>query len=93
MKFSFTRYPIDIILCMVWSILLLPVVLLDINETLQDVLSLPFLLFIPGYTLIFVLFPSRKTDRGIDFIERIALSFGMSIVVALIGLGLNYTPW
>jgi len=31
---------------------------------------------------------------GLDGIERIALSFGMSIAVtALIGLGLNYTPW
>jgi uncharacterized membrane protein len=31
---------------------------------------------------------------GVDGIERVALSFGMSIAVtALIGLGLNYTPW
>ena len=33
-------------------------------------------------------------SSGMDGIERIALSFGMSIAVtALIGLGLNYTPW
>lgn len=32
--------------------------------------------------------------RGIDYIERIALSFGLSIAtVPLLGLGLNYTPW
>ncbi len=32
--------------------------------------------------------------RGMDDIERVALSFGMSIAItALIGLGLNYTPW
>lgn len=32
--------------------------------------------------------------QEMDVIERIALSFGMSIAVtALIGLGLNYTPW
>ena len=44
--------------------------------------------------LIFALFPTKKTDRGIDIVERIALSFGLSIaVVPLIGLGLNYTPW
>jgi uncharacterized membrane protein len=42
----------------------------------------------------FCLFPTKKTDRGIDVIERVALSFGLSIaVVPLIGLGLNYTPW
>lgn len=33
-------------------------------------------------------------DRGIDGIERVALSFGLSIaVVPLIGLVLNFTPW
>ncbi|WP_340099009.1 DUF1616 domain-containing protein [Salinibaculum salinum] len=33
-------------------------------------------------------------DRGIDGIERVALSFGLSIaIVPLIGLILNFTPW
>lgn len=33
-------------------------------------------------------------DRGIDGIERLALSFGLSIaIVPLIGLVLNFTPW
>jgi uncharacterized membrane protein len=37
------------------------------------------------------LFPKKE---GMDGIEKIALSFGMSLAVtALIGLGLNYTPW
>lgn len=54
-------------------------------------LTLPFLLFIPGYVLVVALFP-RKTE--IDGIERIALSFGASIVtVPLIGFILNYTHW
>lgn len=34
------------------------------------------------------------TERGIDGIERVALSFGLSIaIVPLIGLVLNFTPW
>lgn len=60
-------------------------------EKIRTVLGLLFILFFPGYSLIAALFP-RKED--IDGIERLALSFGLSIaVVPLIGLGLNYTPW
>lgn len=54
-------------------------------------LGLAVVLFVPGYVLIAALFP-KKND--LDGIERLALSFGLSIaVVPLIGLGLNYTPW
>ncbi|MFC7133620.1 MULTISPECIES: DUF1616 domain-containing protein [Salinibaculum] len=35
-----------------------------------------------------------RRERGIDGIERVALSFGLSIaIVPLIGLILNFTPW
>ena len=55
------------------------------------ILGLPFLLFFPGYTLVAALFVKKD---GMDGIERIALSAGMSIaIVGLIGFGLNYTPW
>ena len=94
MKISFDKYPVDIILCMLYSLILLPMFLLDIGGILRIVLGLPFILFIPGYLLIFVLFPARKTDEGINVIERIALSFGISMaVVALIIFALNYTSW
>jgi len=87
-------YPLDILLCLLTSLLLLPLVFLNIDSTFRLILGLPFLLFIPGYVLVFALFPARKTDRGIDALERIVLSFGLSIaVVPLIGLLLNYTPW
>ncbi|MCL0078841.1 DUF1616 domain-containing protein [Dehalococcoidia bacterium] len=61
------------------------------NQALRIILGLPFILFFPGYTLIAALFPKKS---GLDAIERVALSFGLSIaVVPLIGLVLNYTPW
>ena len=60
-------------------------------QGLRVALGLPFILFFPGYVLIAALFPGKSDLSGI---ERVALSFGLSIaVVPLIGLGLNYTPW
>ncbi|ETA66754.1 MAG: hypothetical protein PWQ51_2395 [Methanolobus sp.] len=61
------------------------------DSPIRTVLGLPMVLFLPGYALIAALFPGKD---DLDGIERIALSFGLSIaVVPLIGLGLNYTPW
>lgn len=58
---------------------------------LRVALGLAFVLFFPGYTLIAALFPRKG---GLGGIERVALSFGLSIaVVPLMGLALNYTPW
>ena len=38
--------------------------------------------------------PTPRESGGIDGIERVALSFGLSIaIVPLIGLVLNFTPW
>lgn len=59
--------------------------------TVRIALGLLFVLFFPGYMLLSALFPRRGDLGGI---ERVALSFGLSIaVVPLIGLILNYTPW
>lgn len=76
---------------------------------LQVVLALPPMLFVPGYVLLAALFPEAgeqsstapatdgngtETRQGIDGIERVVLSFGLSIaVVPLIVLTLNFTPW
>lgn len=73
------------------SLVLILIITLADFQTLRVILGLPFVLFFPGYTLIAALFP-RSDD--LDGIERVALSFGLSIaVVPLIGLALNYTPW
>lgn len=87
------RPPADLIAAVVWTALTIIAVYLPIvNQTpLRVILGLPLVLFIPGYVLIAALFP-RADD--LDWIERIALSFGLSIAVTpLIGLALNYTPW
>jgi uncharacterized membrane protein len=83
----------DLVLSAIWIAAAIVFIYLPVlNETpIRIVLALPVVLFIPGYSLIAALFPNKS---DIDLLERIALSFGLSIaVVPLIGLGLNYTPW
>jgi len=95
MNISSDRYPIDIIIQFFLSIILIPIIIFDINDVLRIIIGLPILLFIPGYMIIFLLFPSKKTKTsGIDYVERFAWSFALSIaIIPIIGIGLNYTPW
>jgi uncharacterized membrane protein len=72
-------------------IVLAVVIILSTANILRIILGIPFVLFFPGYTLVLALFPRKE---GLSGIERVALSFGLSIaVIPLIGLILNYTPW
>jgi uncharacterized membrane protein len=93
MKISFNRVPMDILFFMFCTIILLIIVMLNVDGYIRIIIGLPFIFFIPGYILIFALFPKRK-EKSIDILERIALSIGLSIaIVPLIGLALNYTSW
>jgi len=57
---------------------------------LRYVLGVPFVLYLPGYSLTMVLFEKRK----LEVLERIALSMTFSMVLASItGIMLNYSPW
>jgi uncharacterized membrane protein len=67
---------------------------------IRQVLGVIFVLFLPGYAFIKLLFPSKMpivfqtNTETMDNIERIALSIGMSLaIVPMVGLVLNYTPW
>ncbi len=85
--------PSDIFIVIVFTLLTVIFIVFPplSNTWIRTVLGLPMVLFFPGYALIAALFP-KKDD--LDGIERVALSFGLSIaVVPLLGLGLNYTPW
>jgi len=87
------HFPKDLALVIILVLLTIPFVLIPpLSETpIRIILSLPLVLFLSGYTLIATLFP-RKDD--LDAIERIALSFGLSIAITpLLGLALNYTPF
>jgi len=85
--------PPDLILILLWlAVAIITIYLPLLNATpVRYVFALPVVLFIPGYCLIAALFPK---EGEIDLIERIALSFGLSIaIVPLIGLVLNFTTW
>jgi uncharacterized membrane protein len=88
-----TQAPADLLMAVALVILTL---IFTLAPQLSDLwvrvpVGLIMVLFLPGYALIAALFPR---DDDLDGIERVALSFGLSIaVVPLIGLGLNYTPW
>ncbi len=91
MRIEIRERPWDLVAVIVLASLLLGVVLIAQTGALRVVLGLAFILFLPGYVIVSALFPKAE---DLDTIERIALSFGISIaVVPLIGLLLNYTPW
>ena len=87
------HFPADLALVTVWLVASIAAIYLPfLSETpIRIVLALPAVLFIPGYCFIAAFFPK---DDDIGLIERIMLSFGLSIaIVSLIGFGLNFTPW
>ncbi|MFZ3113802.1 DUF1616 domain-containing protein [Methanothrix sp.] len=92
MERNLEQLPADLLAAVVLALAVLLFTLTPLSGLfLRIPIGLLMVLFVPGYVLIAALFP-RKGD--LDGIERIALSFGLSIaVVPLIGLGLNYTPW
>lgn len=63
-----------------------------LNQTpVRIFLGLPSVLFLPGYSLITILFPRMNDLSGI---ERIAFSLILSLaIVPLLGLILNFTPF
>lgn len=85
------RLPNELLLINALTILLIIIITFTSPNVLRIILGLPFVLFFPGYTFIAALFPSRD---ALGSIERVALSFGLSIIVVpLIVFILNYTPW
>lgn len=94
MHLTYSKYPITVIFCIIWSIIGALLIYLGIEGILRIIIGLPIIFFIPGYVVLYALFPTKKIKKGIDNVERIALSLGLSIaIVPLIGIILNYTPW
>jgi len=89
LRIKIKERPWDLLIVVLLNTLLILAVALTPDSIWRTILGLPFILFLPGYVLISFLFPE---DEPLDHIERIALSFGLSIAITpLIGLALNYT--
>ena len=97
--------PTDLVIVLsLTALTVLAVSLPVVRETsLRAVLSIPFLLFVPGYALVAALFPDAPEDerevetlqnRSLTGLERFVLSLGSSVaLVPLLGFVLNFTPW
>lgn len=81
----------DLLVTLIWISAALPFATISTleNSILRTIIGIPIVLFIPGYLLTTVLFPKRY---DLEIVGRIALSFGLSIVVvSFLGLILNFT--
>ncbi len=88
MKLKFQQRPWDLLIADLY-VGTLGIFILIFGQGLP--VAIPMVIFFPGYVLVAALFPDNEE---IDWIVRIALSFGLSIaVVPLIGLLLNFTPF
>jgi uncharacterized membrane protein len=101
---SGSTLPTDIGAALVFTVLTVIVATVPVlRETpLRIGMGLAFALLVPGYLSVAALFPrasegdgdSATGPHGLDALERIVLSFGLSIaVVPLVGLALSFTPW
>ena len=80
------RLQSDLILIFIWTILAIAFMITpSLNEAfIRKILIIPIVLFIPGYVLIAAIFPKKD---GLQDIERLALSFGLSVaLVSLLGM-------
>ena len=90
-RFVVGKTPYDLLACALMAAILILLIAFVPDSLARQVLGLVFVLFLPGYAATAALFPENEQ---IDMIERLALSFGLSIaIIPLIGLGLNFTPW
>jgi uncharacterized membrane protein len=85
--------PYDLYLLAILALLgVASALLLPDGNPVRAIITIPLLIFLPGYALTSVLWPeSRASGSGIGDIERIAIGIGLSIViVSVAGLFLSF---
>ena len=85
------RVGIDLLIINVLTVAFLIIVITDGLLWLRAFLGFPVIILFPGYLFIGILYPRKDS---LSHINRLALSFGLSIILmVLLGLLLNYSPW
>lgn len=101
------RFPSDLAAILALTLLTLGVMFLPVfrDTPVRLIVGVPFVLFVPGYVLVSVLYPGyidsdaggtedHSRNTGITSSERTALSFAFSMaIVSIVGLILNSTPF
>ncbi|AEH37658.1 DUF1616 domain-containing protein [Halopiger xanaduensis] len=102
------KYPVDLALVsLIAALVALVVTGVPAGNAGRLLVAFPLVLFLPGYALVSVLFPAAARDgrddaetaierrpRGIDTVERLGLSFALSIaIVPVVGIVLPLTEW
>ncbi|MGZ4861177.1 MAG: DUF1616 domain-containing protein [Halobacteriota archaeon] len=91
-KFTIQRIPSDLGVMLVISVAALLSIFLPVVRTsvIRPICVLPFIFFVPGYSFIAAVLPSRS---DLAFAPRILLAVTLSIIIVpLIGFILNFTP-
>ena len=85
------HFALDLFIINILMLALVLIILVFPVPWLRTILGFLFITFFPGYVLVALLFPKKDS---LSATARIALSLGLSIVVAVfIGLMLDFTPW
>jgi len=93
MRFHLQERPWDLYIAVGYTGIIAAILL---GSNAGNLLAIFLILLVPGYVSVAALFPGSSVSgkQGIDWIERIALSFSLSIaVVPFLGMFLNFTPW
>lgn len=84
------KYKNELIALNILSLLLFLCILFLPDNPLHIILGIPFVVFLPGYSLMAALYPRKTSISGT---ERVIWSIGLSIaIIPLIGLCLNLIP-
>lgn len=88
-RYLFSRNSTSLFATLFWSIALILSIYMTAEPVLRWLLSIPYLLFSPGYSFLALLI----REDELAAVERFALSLGLSLcLVALVGVVLSLTP-